>query len=386
MPQVVDAGADTPVIALPFQPPGPPLAPDKNGIGAAVEVEIQRRFNELRREFLDDRREFLDARAKNVDWWLTAVGVVAPIVAFIIGLLGFQRLREIEADARRSAEEAERLVERIRTNSDEVEKRLEKLDAESIGKNVDEAARTAESVQRDPAASVIGRARAAAVLFQQQGKIEEAIEKWRSIANVVEEDRQLRALAWRSIGYLRSVGEGIDLEAAIDAYTKAIKLDPTYATAYYNRGHARHDLGRDRAALADYDQAIKLTPTDAVAYNNRGIVKHCLNQYEAALADFDQAIALDPAYATAYNNRGHAKQEHGQHEDGLVDLDQAIALDPTYAVAYNNRGVANQNLGRITKAREDFEKALVLAQEAGDEALVAEVRRHLRRLDNNEEP
>ena len=387
VPQVVDAGADTPVIDPPSQPPGPPLAPDKNGIGAAAEVEIQRRFNELRREFLDDRREFLDARAKNVDQWLTAIGVVAPIVAFIIGLLGFQRLREIEADARRSAEEAERLVERIRANSDEVEKRLEKLDAQSIGKNVDEAARTAESVQRDPAASVIGRARAAAVLLQQQGKIEEAIEKWRSIANVAGEgDRQLQARAWFSVGYLRSVGEGIDLEAAIDAYTKAIALDPTYATAYYNRGRARHDLGRDRAALADYDQAIKLTPTDAVAYNNRGIVKHCLNQYEAALADFDQAIALDPTYATAYNNRGHAKQEHGQHEDALVDLDQAIALDPTYAVAYYNRGVANQNLGRITKAREDFEKALVLAQEAGDEALVAEVRRHLRRLDNNEEP
>ena len=32
VPQVVDAGADTPVIDPPSQPPGPPLAPDKNGI------------------------------------------------------------------------------------------------------------------------------------------------------------------------------------------------------------------------------------------------------------------------------------------------------------------------------------------------------------------
>ena len=49
---------------------------------------------------------------------------------------------------------------------------------------------------------------AAAVLLQQEGKIEEAIEQWRSIATVAgEENPQLQARAWFSIGYLRSVGE-----------------------------------------------------------------------------------------------------------------------------------------------------------------------------------
>lgn len=61
--------------------------------------------------------------------------------------------------------------------------------------------------------------------FRQQGNIEAVVEKWRAIANIVEEDLQLQARAWFSIGYLRSEGEGIiDLEAAIDASSKVIEL------------------------------------------------------------------------------------------------------------------------------------------------------------------
>ena len=360
VPQVVDAGADKQVIALPSQPPDPPLAPDKNGREAAAEVENQRRFNELRREFLDDRREFLDARAKNVDWWLTAIGVVAPLVAFIIGLLGFQRLREIEADARRdaaaskkSAEEAERLVEKIRANSDEAEKLLEKLDAQSIGKNVDEATRTAESVQRDPAASVIGRARAAAVLLQYQGKIEEAIEKWRAIANVAgEADRQLQARAWFSVGYLLDKEEGADLGAVIDAYTKAINLDQDYAGAYLNRGLALSQLDRHLDAIADFDWIIKLNSADAEAHVNRGF----------ALSRLDR------------------------HLDAIADFDRAIKLNSADALAHYGRGAANLSLSRISEARADLQQALVLAQESGIANLVTIVERDLGRLDNKEEP
>ena len=190
---------------------------------------------------------------------------------------------------------------------------------------------------------------AAAVLLQQQGKIEEAIEQWRSIATVAgEEDRPLQARAWFSIGYLRSVGEGIDLEAAVDAYTKAIELDPTLAEAYNNRGNVKDDRGQPAAALADFDRAIELDPTLAVAYFNRGNVKRSLGRHDAAFADYDQAIELNPTLADAYYNRGNTKR----------------------------------SLGRISEARADYQQALVLAQEARDEKLVAKVKDALHRLDN----
>ena len=334
---------------------------------AAAEVEMQRRLNEL-------RGEFLAKSSKAVEWWLAVMAIVVTffsIIAVVVGYVNFEKIsRDIERaekarddvleEAKKARdyfsqqmEEVKALVMEIRWTRDVAREQLEELNAESVSTNPGEAARAAASVRGDPATPPVDRAIAAAVLLQRQGKIEEAIEQWRSIATVAgEENPQLQARAWFSIGYLRSVGERADLKAAMDAYTKAIELNPT----------------------------------DAIAYNNRGYVKKNLGRPEEAIQDYDRAIELNPTLASAYSNRGYAKNDLGQHEAALADLNQAIKLNPTLAVAYNNRGIANQNLAHITEAREDFEKALVLAQEAGNEALVAEVRRNLSRLDNNEEP
>ena len=390
--EVVDAAADKQVLDLPPQNLRPAPEPNKNGMDAAAEVEMQRRLNGL-------RSEFLDKSSKAVEWWLAGMAIILTvfsILAAVVGYVSYEKIsqnieeakkarddvleeaKKARDDISRQMEEVKDLVMEIRLTRDVAREQLEKLNAEGVSTNPGEAARAAASVRGDPATSPIDRAIAAAVLLQQQGKIEEAIEQWRSIANVAgEEDRQLQARAWFSIGYLRSVGEGIDLGAAIDAYTKAIELDPTLAVAYSNRGSAKDDLGQPADALADFDRAIELAPTLASAYSNRGNAKRSLGQPADALADYDQAIELNPTYGAAYNNRGLTKHDLGQPVAALADIDRAIELNPTFAEAYDSRGLAKHALGRIAEAREDFEKALVLAQEAGNEALVAEVRRNL---------
>ena len=108
------------------------------GTGPAAdttEVAIQRRFNELRREFLQDR-------ADTINWWLAAtaifltlIGIVAPIAAYI----GFNRLQGIEAEARqsvkqarRSAVEAEGHVEEARKNAVEAEGHVEEAKKNAV--------------------------------------------------------------------------------------------------------------------------------------------------------------------------------------------------------------------------------------------------------------
>ena len=327
-PQVVDAVADKQVRESPSQLPHPTPAPEKNGRDDPTEVENSHRS--------EASRESPDNPKKEVNWQFIGVVFVAisTVVSIIFGSLALRSSRENTEALRKIAE----------------------ITAELVAKNPTEAAETAKRVQQDPAASVIARARSAAIQLQQQGKIEEAIEKWRSIANVVE-DRQLRARAWFSIGYLRSAGEETDFKTAIDAYTKAIELNPAYVEAY----------------------------------NNRGTVKNNRMQYQAALADLDRAIELNPALAEAYSNRGIAKTGLGvvrnnrmQYQAALVDFDQAIELNPAFAGAYYNRGIAKHRLRRINEAREDYQQALVLAQEAGDEVLVAKAKDLLRRLNNNQ--
>ena len=49
-----------------------------------------------------------------------------------------------------------------------------------------------------------------------------------------------------------------DYDGAIADFTKAIELDPKYATAYYNRGSAYDDKGEKGIAEADWGKAKEL--------------------------------------------------------------------------------------------------------------------------------
>lgn len=307
----------------PLQPPPLPSAPDKDGADDPAEIESPHR-SEADLESPDN--------PKDVNWQFigVVVAIIGVVVVIIFGSLDYKSSRE-------TTEALEKIAE---------------ITAELVDQNPNEATETAERVQRDPAASLIDRTIAAAVLFQQQGKIEEAIKKWRFITNVAgEENRQLRADAWFSIGYLRSVGKGADMEAAIYAYTRVIELEPDDVAAYTNRGTAKDNLGRHRAAIADFDRAIELEPGATIAYTNRGNVKRDLGQYQAAIVDHDRAIELEPNFSVAYYNRGNVK--------GDLDL--------------------------ISEAKEDYRRALVLAQEAGD-AHIVEAVEHSLRIFNNEGP
>ncbi|PSB01406.1 serine protease [Merismopedia glauca] len=147
---------------------------------------------------------------------------------------------------------------------------------------------------------------------------------------------------------------------AIADYTQAIALDPKYAFAYYNRGNVRYELKQYDQAIADYTQAIALDPKYAFAYNNRGNVRYELKQYDQAIADYTQAIALDPKYAQAYYNRGNVRKELKQYDQAIADYTQAIALDPKYAFAYNNRGVVRKELKQYDQAIADYTQAIAL--------------------------
>ncbi len=183
-----------------------------------------------------------------------------------------------------------------------------------------------------------------------------------------------------------------NIEAAIEAYTKAIELDnkcieaysnrgnlyknlglwekslgdydeiiairPNNATAYYNRGNLYREQGLLDQALKDYDQAIELQPDNAAAYGNRGVLYAEQRQEDKALLDYNQAIEL--GNVESYNNRGNLYRKHGQWHEALKDYHKAIELNRDYADAYGNRGNLYQKQGQEDKALEDYNQAIEL--------------------------
>jgi tetratricopeptide (TPR) repeat protein len=150
-----------------------------------------------------------------------------------------------------------------------------------------------------------------------------------------------------------------DLEGAIADYDQALEIDPRYATAYLNRASARVETD-SASAIADYDQAIELDPSEPAAFTNRGLAKERLGDLAGALADYDLALELDPHNALAHNSLGSTRQELGDLEGAIHAYDRAIELDARYAQAYNNRGTALAGLGDLNSARADYDRALEL--------------------------
>ncbi len=83
-----------------------------------------------------------------------------------------------------------------------------------------------------------------------------------------------------------------DAKKAIGYLNKAIKLQPDYAQAYYNRGNAYYGLGLYERAIKDYDEAIRLKPKDVDTYYNRGNVYFFLGNNKLGCRDAQKACAL----------------------------------------------------------------------------------------------
>lgn len=79
---------------------------------------------------------------------------------------------------------------------------------------------------------------------------------------------------------------------AIEYLCNAIKLQPDYPQAYYNRGNAYYGLGLYQRAIKDYTEAIRLKPKDVDAYYNRGNVYFYLGVSKMGCLDAQKTCAM----------------------------------------------------------------------------------------------
>lgn len=97
--------------------------------------------------------------------------------------------------------------------------------------------------------------------------------------------------------YVACINRGLarastDLDGAIADYDAAIRVNPGYALAYFDRGNARHQRGDLAGAIEDHSKVIELRPDDPDAYNNRGWARQALGDWTGAAADYTRALEL----------------------------------------------------------------------------------------------
>jgi len=106
------------------------------------------------------------------------------------------------------------------------------------------------------------------------------------------------------------------------------KSDNDGATAkdYYKKANQFIDAGYPKEAVDLLDLAIKKDPNYFEAYYNRGVVYYLMKNYKAAIDDLSKAISVDPKNSTAYASRGEVYETMKDSEKAIKDYKKAAQL------------------------------------------------------------
>ncbi len=134
--------------------------------------------------------------------------------------------------------------------------------------------------------------------------------------------------------YVPSASLGDALGQAEEWALKAIDLDPTLADPYASLGLVRA-LGRDRAgALEAFGKAIALNPSYARAFHWRANVLAEMGRLDEARQDAARAALLDPLSAPVATDHAKILLWSGDLEAARAELDRALAQDFAYRPAH----------------------------------------------------
>jgi len=187
-----------------------------------------------------------------------------------------------------------------------------------------------EAIRLDPKYAIGFNNRGLA--YQRKGQFDRAIEDY---------DQAIRlnptyALAFANRANARRNKGRIDL--AIADSNRAIGLNRSLAAGFFARADAYRDKSQwdfdayladgayEDRAIADYDEGIRLSPSNATAFLNRGLLYTRRQKYDRAIQDFDEAIRLDPNIAAAFSGRAFALRFVGQYERAIADYRKALTL------------------------------------------------------------
>ncbi len=146
-------------------------------------------------------------------------------------------------------------------------------------------------------------------------------------------------------------------QKAIDTYIKAIELEPK-ASAYANLGSTYLKINELNNALIALEKAVDLDPLSAEAQNNLGIVLGKLGDYNKAEEHHRQAIELMPELIPAYTNLGSIFLDQSKYQEALELYKKVIQLQPDYGEIYKFLGSTYDRIGDIDKALDCYKTYL----------------------------
>ena len=186
------------------------------------------------------------------------------------------------------------------------------------------------------------------------------------------------ALSERDLAVLRSFARRIDasdagahnnlgvlyyqkglVPEAIQAFTRALELDPKMQVAQRNLEIAYHHTGFYDRRVAELKERLRAGPDDRDARWELGRAYAILGQFDQAVEEFEELLAHRPKDVAAIIQLGLAEKNRGRPEVATEWFQRAQEIEPTSSVVhfylgeiYYNRGLNDAALSALQRAVE----------------------------------
>jgi tetratricopeptide (TPR) repeat protein len=147
------------------------------------------------------------------------------------------------------------------------------------------------------------------------------------------------------------------VDEAIEAYRKAVAVQPDVALRYENMGRFCHMNGRLEAAREAFERALEIEPKRLNSLTLLGFVHQQAGRPDKAIEYFRRAVKVDPKHAAALAGIAEAHMAAGRQEQAVASAREFVAAAPDAGMAYYTLARALTGLG-------EYEEALTVVRRA----------------------
>jgi Tfp pilus assembly protein PilF len=135
-------------------------------------------------------------------------------------------------------------------------------------------------------------------------------------------------------------------------WTRAVRMWPESSDALFNFGVALSDIPESLSRAVDaFQRAIRLDPGVSAYHDNLGVASGRQGLLREAAGEFRAAMALDNSDALPYNNMGFAEYLLGDHDAAERSWIRALAHDSTFVEPATKPALLYRSEGRWVEAR-----------------------------------
>lgn len=150
---------------------------------------------------------------------------------------------------------------------------------------------------------------------------EEAVSQFEMATSIYAED----PVGWVNLGVAHSNSQPPDEVKALEAFQKAVDVDPTYIEGWRNLGISYRNAGNYEKAQECFAEIVKLDPEDADGLRSLGDVSFNLEDYDSAIESYVKAAELIPEDYDVQFNLGVAYFRGEMYEEAGMAFQQAAA-------------------------------------------------------------